>query len=645
MNMPDKWLKQEQQTDKIVSNSPAGFSEYIRWMRSPLPEIDSNNDFTKDETKKNKKTNNQTKLQILQFAADKSKNYKDRLKQNNERTELIAGKDNTFIAECPYRMRVGGETGTENILLPAFDSFGMPYISSSSLRGVARSQAFWEISQKYINELIQQNGNINNEQIKKAKQRTEQEVSTYFGSLDIAEEHRMGKVIFLDAYPLHSKWGLQGKSLALDIATNIWGWENGEPNYSPNPNAFLSLNQPEFLIGLRPLPRVDITIFNKIKGWLIRGLQNGIGSQVNSGYGEMIIKDQPSSSQPILQLDFTIQGQLIHGVQRYKNLSQPFLKRDGQLQTDRNGNLREDTYPEPEVRAIAFKSMLRYWFRTLALGYLPANVVQHWESQLFGAIQPQQKQGWIKCQLNNIVNTNSREQTQNTPCLTQKGTLKLNFSREIEESKKENVTKLMTNLTWLMFHLGGVGQGARRPLYSRKNRDNPRPPYYRGCDLRVNNNDKFWNLPENIVDFQNKFNQILRDFYRNLSQVTGNNFNVNNPVNVNNNSWREAIDANCRIIICSGNENNDKPHALAILHSNELNPNKPIYNPDLCGKSSDRSPVWISNLGKYQVVTVFGANQNPRNQNPRNQNPRNLFIQSLIQGTDNNKYYQIFPLN
>lgn len=259
--------------------------------QAPLPEIDSRDKYTQDETKKNKLTNNQTKLQILQFAADKSRNYPNRLRENNKRTELIAGKDNTFIAECPYRIRVGGETGTENILLPAFDSFGIPYIPSSSLRGVARSQAFWEISQEYINDLIIQHGTITHEQIKQIKQRTEQEVSTYFGSLDVVEQHRMGKVIFLDAYPFHSRWGLQGKSLALDIATNIWGWEGNEPKYSPNPNAFLSLNQPEFLIGLRLLPRVSREIFDKVKGWLIRGLQNGIGSQVNSGYGEMIIQN------------------------------------------------------------------------------------------------------------------------------------------------------------------------------------------------------------------------------------------------------------------------------------------------------------------------------------------------------------------
>ena len=367
-------------------------------------------------------------------------------------------------------------------------------------------------------------------------------------------------------------------------------------------------------------------------------MQYGIGSQVNSGYGEMIIKDQPLSSEPFLQLNFTIQGQLIHGVQRYRNLNQPFLQYNGQLQTDGNGNLRADTYPEPEVRSIAFKSMLRYWFRTLALGYLPSNIVQHWESQLFGTIQPQQKQGWIKCQLNNIVNPNAKEQTQNAPCLTQQGTLKLNFSREIEKSRKENVTQLMTNLTWLMFHLGGVGQGARRPLYSRKNRPNVRPPYYRGCDLRVKSNDDFWNLPENIVDFKKKFNRILNNFYGNLFQVTGHNFEVNTPLNINNGSWREAIDANCRIIICSGDEENDKPHALAVLHSQDLkilkNGNR-VYDSKLCGVSGDRSPVWVSNLGNYQVVTVFGANQNPRNN----------FIRLLRQGTDNDKYYPIFPLN
>jgi CRISPR-associated protein Cmr6 len=83
---------------------------------------------------------------------------------------------------------------------------------------------------------------------------------------------------------------------------------------------------------------------------------------------------------------------------------------------------------------------------------------------------------------------------------------------------------------------------------------------------------------------------------------------------VRNNQWTEAIDANCRIIVCSGNENFGKPYALSVLHSEELKFNG-NYDGNLCGKVGREvkpSPIWITDLGDYQVVTVFGANADPR---------------------------------
>lgn len=634
---PEIWIKEEKQTEKISSNE-AGFTEYLRWMRAPKQVVEGSDDrYVQQESRRNKENNQNTQLQILQLTAQKAKGYQNRLKEYNARTELIAGQDNTFEAECSWRIRVGGERGPENILLPAFNALGIPYISSATLRGVARSQAFWEISQNIINDIIEQKGEISEEEVNKAKQKAEEEVSSYFGSLDVSEEHRTGKVIFLDAYPLHNHWGIQNKGLALDMANNIWKWNGNEPEYKPNPNTFLSLSQPRFLIGLRPSPRGKGEVFEQVKGWLIRGLQNGIGSQVNTGYGEMSIKKQPVIQNPFLQLRFMLTGQLIHGAQKITNPRQPFKVKNGQTQTNQL-----DTYPEPEARPVAFKSMLRYWFRTLALGFLDAGIVKTWENRLFGGIQPQE-QGWIKCQLADTVKARQNTQDLNQDCLCQKGTLKLSHSREVPLSAQETVEKLTKNLAWLMFHLGGVGQGARRPLYSRKNRQNPKPPYYRGCDLKVDSTEDFWNLPESIQDFQTKFRQRLNEFYFNLFELTGQNFDVNTPLNLPANPWREAIDANCRIVICGGEEENNKPHALAILHSDELkiekeNKNGNLildYDKRLCGESSDRSPVWIANLGHYQVVTVFGANVAPR---------RN-YLELLEQESGENQYFRIFPFD
>ncbi|MFN6237795.1 MAG: type III-B CRISPR module RAMP protein Cmr6, partial [Microcystis sp.] len=61
------------------------------------------------------------------------------------------------------------------------------------------------------------------------------------------------------------------------------------------------------------------------------------------------------------------------------------------------------------------------------------------------------------------------------------------------------------------------------------------------------------------------------------------------------------------------------------------------YDGNLCGKVSGGakpSPVWIADLGNYQIVTVFGANLNPRQE----------FIKQLRSNTSPQNFAQIFPL-
>jgi hypothetical protein len=57
-----------------------------------------------------------------------------------------------------------------------------------------------------------------------------------------------------------------------------------------------------------------------------------------------------------LRLPFELEGQLIHGRQVVN------------WRPDKN---RYDNRSIAEVRPVAFKNMLRYWFRTFALGVLP----------------------------------------------------------------------------------------------------------------------------------------------------------------------------------------------------------------------------------------------------------------------------------
>ncbi|MGB3420578.1 MAG: type III-B CRISPR module RAMP protein Cmr6 [Dolichospermum sp.] len=577
--IPSPWLNPENEPQPHPDSS---FVEYLRWMRSP------NHDY-KDPTK----------VQILQMAEQGSK-YSQRLQQLTKRTELIAQK--SFKVQCPWRIRVGGHRGPESILLPAFDALGIPYIPSSTLRGVARTQAIREIMAK---------NNIE-------WQEAEKQIAPYFGSLETQDKaNQAGKVVFLDAYPLPNQ---NQNVLAVDMANNIWQWDNNSPKYSPNPNPFFSLEKPMFLIGLRLASNCqDNDILEKVKQWLIKGLQAGVGSQINTGYGQLNPAGKLEKNHEFFRVEFVIEGQLIHGRQRFKNVNQPYQRGDdGRFRTDNNGKLRTDNIATSEVRPVAFKSMLRYWFKTFALGILEPAQVQEWEAKIFGGITPpNQKFGWLMVRVLEGKTIRDNAAKQNDDFGEQSGILTLNYSPEIPQSQKQNLEKLIKNLTWLMFHLGGIGQGARRPLYSRKNRNPPRPPWYRGCNLITESDDNFWTLPDNTKQFQELFKTKIRNFYEAL-QTLGVNFNSRQLRTcgiVRNNQWTEAIDANCRIFVCSGDETFGKSYALSVLHSDELKFHN-NYDGNLCGKTQGNqvipSPVWIADLGSYQVVTVFGANENPR---------------------------------
>ena len=396
----------------------------LRWMRSP------------DTADKDK-----TKLEILQLAAEKSKSYGKRLEVLTSRTKRIAGEDNnTFKVTSTWRIRVGGQRGPESMLLPAWDALGIPYIPSSTLRGVARDRAIREFMAEGMN----------------YEQATKQ-IAPYFGSIDSSTptEDRMGKVIFLDAYPVPADSG----ALAVDLANNIWKWKDNLPEYGARPFAFLSLVKPTFVIGIKPTQKCNEETLDRVKNWLIAGLQSGIGSRVNSGYGELLKDGAVNSTQKeILRTNFILEGQLIHGVQKI------IPQKHAQSQS--------------ELRPIAFRAMLRYWFRSLALGVLPSDEVKDWEAKLFGAIDSSCTYGWIS------VHIIEKECKPSFPDVSgkQSGTLILRYSDSAPIDLYDSIYKLCRHLTWLMFNLGGVGQGARRPLHQRS-----RFPKCRGSKLQIVN--------------------------------------------------------------------------------------------------------------------------------------------------------------
>jgi CRISPR-associated protein Cmr6 len=611
---PSVWFGSYQpQPDKTAS-----FVEYLRWMRSP-----------------NTEAKDGSKVELLQ-KAEENADYRERLKLLVKRTRDLAGEGNTFRVTCSWRIRVGGIRGPESILLPAFDNLGMPYIPSSTLRGVARSQAIREIMVR--------------DQI--TWEEAEKKIALYFGDLDVAKEHRTGKVIFFDAYPLPKNDEKAG-GLSVDMANNIWEWNADEPNYNPNPNPFLSLKSPTFMIGLRPMPGCDEVTFNKLREWLIKGLtRNGAGSQINSGYGNFIFSSKPTKiSREFFRVQFTLAGQLIHGSQESTNNSWRWNYNN----TTRQREWQHRGQAKAEVRPIAFKSMLRYWFRTFALGVISPEQIEQlkeWENSIFGGINPR-KLGWISCDILNgkVIHLEPapNEQGRNKPCGEQEGILVLSHNRETPEDKKEAITKLLKNLTWMMFHLGGVGQGARRPCYSRKSRN--QAPWFRGSTLTPDpdGEDEFWNLPNSLKQFQHLFRQHLAEFYQAFNELFYTAINPYNPqitnvTDVTSNHWIDAVDANCKIVVCKGREDKGKVYALAVLHNSELKLDGD-YDKNLCGgiNPAQPSPVWLKDIDygediAYQVVTVFGLNQDAQD----SQNPRNRYLTQLQQAGEKS-YFQIFP--
>jgi CRISPR-associated protein Cmr6 len=315
-----------------------------------------------------------------------------------------------------------------------------------------------------------------------------------------------------------------------------------------------------------------------------------------------------------------------------------------------------------EVRPIAFRSMLRYWFRALALGFLSPLEVRKSEMFVFGGITPKAKTGQFQLEIAN-PDTSSNSQA---------GTLILHHSihfRTADENQqqaklKRAISQLLISLTWLMFHLGGVGQGARRPYYQRAGN-----PPHRGVNLSYNPEQiqsesmrENWILPRTPQEFQQLFQQRLEKFYSALGKLIGRRIDYNNPpANViapTAHTWVEAIDSNCEILVIrkavQETKSNPKPYPLKVLvdQFHDLESHSYTEAKSLCGgiekkciKNGDEidrdvipSPVWISNLHKYQVVTVFGANQEPRRE----------YLNKLKNSLLNNNfdsYAQIWPIN
>ena len=221
----------------------------------------------------------------------------------NQRTELLAGNtDNTFKASFSWRLRVGGERGFRDLLLPVLHPvFGVPYLPASTLKGAARAWA---------------------ENAGESKK----EICELFGIVD-GQKAQAAKVEFLDAFPTKP-------CLSVDIANPQWQWQNNRVVYGSEPHPLISLKEPQFYIGLRPTSEQYQTHIATVRNWLENALKSGLGSRVSSGYGRKI-GQQSAPKNTSHSFGFTLWTKEMYGISK----------------------------DEPEFRPTAIRGILRYWFR------------------------------------------------------------------------------------------------------------------------------------------------------------------------------------------------------------------------------------------------------------------------------------------
>ncbi len=323
-------------------------------------------------------------------------------------------KENILKVTFNWRLRVGGTRGFRELLLPVLHPvFGIPYIPASTLKGAARAWAKKHGASAQVYEIL---GMLQGKNVKAAK------------------------VEFLDAFPTKP-------CLSIDVATPQWSWTGNVVKYQPVPHPLLSLEEPEFLIGLRLTAQGTKypDAIETVKKWLENALAEGIGSRVSSGYG---LTNKPSHFQPSYQsakYEFELWTQGMYGY---------------------NPPSKENRYQgDVEFRPSAVRGILRYWFRAVALSLYDVPTCQTLETELFGDLG---KQGKIS-----IATKFNLSRPSEPYCYRGKIDLTATETKYLH---------LAEQILILASHLGGIGRGSRRPLHLLNGR-------MRGCHWEVSDRD------------------------------------------------------------------------------------------------------------------------------------------------------------
>ncbi|MBD2392603.1 MULTISPECIES: type III-B CRISPR module RAMP protein Cmr1 [Aphanizomenon] len=454
--------------------------------------------------------------------------------------QLADGKENTVSVSFNWRMRVGGTRGFRELLLPVLHPiFGIPYIPASTLKGAARAWARKNDAPARVQELL---GMLNGRNAKAAK------------------------IEFLDAFPTKH-------CLSIDVATPQWAWkDNKVMMYGPVPHPLLSLEQPQFLIGLRPTSRQNSDCqddLKTVKSWLENALNSGIGSRVSSGYGKAL------GTIPIINTrksyDFELWTQGMYG-------SNPQI---------------------PEFRPSAVRGILRYWFRAVALGLYDVPNCQKLEEEIFGNLG---KQG--KISLSTKVNPSDKKD----PCF---------YAGKIYlEATEIKYLNLAEKLLFLAVQLGGVGRGSRRPLHLLNRR-------MRGCHWEIVGKDL--PLDYDVEQWRKFFTELKQVFQAIKTPIGSYAVSPGRPRA----RQQDVLDKNAQIWLLKspsqihpekvtnwqtdGNSSKVRGAGLELLYSDTRfkGKGKGQGNPNVGGELGTPSFVWIKSIFTgnlpYQVITIFGS--------------------------------------
>lgn len=462
--------------------------------------------------------------------------------------QLADGKENTVSVSFNWRMRVGGTRGFRELLLPVLHPiFGIPYIPASTLKGAARAWARKNDAPARVQELL---GMLNGRNAKAAK------------------------IEFLDAFPTKH-------CLSIDVATPQWKWkDNKVMMYGPEPHPLLSLEQPQFLIGLRPTSRQNSDCqddLKTVKSWLENALNSGIGSRVSSGYGKALGTIPITNTRK--SYDFELWTQGIYGS---------------------NPPSRENSYQgTPEFRPSAVRGILRYWFRAVALGLYDVPNCQKLEEEIFGNLG---KQG--KISLSTKVNPSDKKD----PCF---------YAGKIYlEATEIKYLNLVEKLLFLAVQLGGVGRGSRRPLHLLNRR-------MRGCHWEIVGKDL--PLDYDVEQWRKFFTQITNAFEEIQKPIGSYTISPGRPRA----RQQDVLDKNAQIWLLKspsqihpekvtnwqtdGNSSKVRGTALDLLYSDPRfkGQSQGQGNANVGGALETPSFVWIKSIFTdslpYQVITIFGS--------------------------------------